>query len=413
MNQQEIQKSMDKIVAEQRKILGRETALGKDDLTGEAAQKYQALENRWNALDEKRIPLFQQIDPSEGDHIQQRTGQIYDRRSLHELAERAANYTFDPNGSSVRDQFNLGLAGGIAAVNTEAFRALSVDGSGGQYLTIPKEVISQLIKDLDDELPFRTRTTSFVLDRAESFRAPKLDPDFGDTTWTSELRTGDEDADMDFSGRDFFPHPLARRLKVSNKLLRLSVLSPEDLVRQRMVYKIGVALENGYMNGNGTNQPLGIFVADAQGVPASRDVTSGVVGGIKADDIFDVIKELKSGYRRNAIWVMSRETESRIRKLKSGEGDYLWIPGLQFDRPATLGGFQILLSEFAPSTWSTGEYAMCLCDPKFYWTVDSLQSEIKVLDQLYAESNQTGYIVRYEGDGAPVVPEAFVRLQLG
>ena len=34
------------------------------------------------------------------------------------------------------------------------------------------------------------------------------------------------------------------------------------------------------------------------------------------------------------------------------------------------------------------------------------------LDELYAETNQTGFIVRYEGDGAPVVPEAFVRLKL-
>ena len=35
------------------------------------------------------------------------------------------------------------------------------------------------------------------------------------------------------------------------------------------------------------------------------------------------------------------------------------------------------------------------------------------LDELYAESAQTGFIVRYEGDGAPVVGEAFVRLVLG
>ena len=45
--------------------------------------------------------------------------------------------------------------------------------------------------------------------------------------------------------------------------------------------------------------------------------------------------------------------------------------------------------------------------------MDSLQSDIKRLDELYAETNQTGYIVRYEGDGAPVVGEAFVRLQIG
>jgi HK97 family phage major capsid protein len=53
-----------------------------------------------------------------------------------------------------------------------------------------------------------------------------------------------------------------------------------------------------------------------------------------------------------------------------------------------------------------------LGDFSFYWIVDALDAAIQVLDQLYAESNQTGYIIRSESDAMPVLEEAFVRSKL-
>jgi len=38
---------------------------------------------------------------------------------------------------------------------------------------------------------------------------------------------------------------------------------------------------------------------------------------------------------------------------------------------------------------------------------------VQVLNELYAVTNQTGYLVEYFGDGAPVLPEAFSRIKLG
>ena len=36
---------------------------------------------------------------------------------------------------------------------------------------------------------------------------------------------------------------------------------------------------------------------------------------------------------------------------------------------------------------------------------------VQVLNELYAVTNQNGYLVNYAGDGAPVVAEAFARLK--
>jgi HK97 family phage major capsid protein len=48
----------------------------------------------------------------------------------------------------------------------------------------------------------------------------------------------------------------------------------------------------------------------------------------------------------------------------------------------------------------------------YYWIVDSLAMEIQALFELYARTNQNGYICRCECDGAPVQPAAFRRVQL-
>ena len=43
---------------------------------------------------------------------------------------------------------------------------------------------------------------------------------------------------------------------------------------------------------------------------------------------------------------------------------------------------------------------------------DALYMQVQRLNELYAETNQVGFIGRLETDGAPVLEEAFVRLKL-
>ena len=43
---------------------------------------------------------------------------------------------------------------------------------------------------------------------------------------------------------------------------------------------------------------------------------------------------------------------------------------------------------------------------------DSLDVQVQRLSELYAASNQTGFIFRAETDGAPVLAEAFSRVTL-
>lgn len=216
---------------------------------------------------------------------------------------------------------------------------------------------------------------------------------------------------MDFSARDFTCHPLSRMIKASRKLLRLSSLNPEQIVRNRLMTVASNVMENNYLNGSGINQPLGVFVASDMGIDSSRDVESTVSGSFATDDFISVEGELKQQYRKNAAWLMSRAALTRVRKLKDGEGDYLLNPNLREGGNQTLLGYPLMISEYCPSLTS-GNYGAILGDFSFYYIIDNLNMQIQRLNELFALTNQIGFIFRYEGDGNVSDKNAFVRLKL-
>jgi HK97 family phage major capsid protein len=56
-----------------------------------------------------------------------------------------------------------------------------------------------------------------------------------------------------------------------------------------------------------------------------------------ADKLIDLVYALKSQYRANARFVMNRRTVSAVRKLKDGDGNYLWRPGAVGESASLLG----------------------------------------------------------------------------
>lgn len=313
-----------------------------------------------------------------------------------------------------RDAFNGLLRRGLKNLTNEEYRALQAASDvGGGFTVVPEQFIADLMKAVDNEVYIRQLATIIRVEKADSLGVPVLDTDVDDADWTSELRTGSEDSAMAFGKRALRPHPLAKRIKVSNDLLRKSALDIEALVRDRLAYKFGVSQEKAFLTGNGSDQPLGVFVASPQGISTARDVSDGnLATSITADGLINAKFALKPQYWRGARWLFHRDVVKQIRKLKDGDGNYLWQPGLTSTRPDTILDAPYLMSEYAPNTFASGQYVGILGDFKFYWIADALDMSIQVLDQLYAETNQTGYIGRLACDGMPVMEEAFVRVKL-
>lgn len=243
--------------------------------------------------------------------------------------------------------------------------------------------------------------------------APSLDADPADATWTGEITAASEDSTMSFGKRELKPHPLKKLIKVSNKLLRLTP-DAESLVRERLGYKIGRVQENAFLNGTGSGQPLGVFTASDLGVSTSRDVsTSNEATEIAADNLIECKYKLKGQYWPKAQWVGHRDWVKRVFKLKDSEGQYLWQAGLQAGQPDRLLNFPVNMSELAPSTFTASQYVAVLGDFSQYWIADVLSMLVQRLDELYAATSQTGFIVETHCDGMPVLAEAFVRSKMG
>lgn len=310
--------------------------------------------------------------------------------------------------------FRRFLRGGVAALSETERRALeATDDPSGGYTVGPEQFVRQLIKNVDDMVFVRSRATSFTITTNESLGVPTLEADPADADWTSELATGNEDTAMKFGKRSLTPSPVAKRIKVSKKLLRASALPIEQIVMSRLSYKFGITHEKAFLTGSGVAQPLGLFTASNDGIPTGRDVSSGNTSTtIEADGLIAAKYALKGQYWQRADWMFNRTALEHIAKLKDGDGQYLWRMSLREGEPDRILGRPVMMSEYVPNTFTTGLYVGLLGDLSNYWIVDALGMQFQRLVELYAESNQDGFIGRLESDGMPVLAEAFVRVTL-
>lgn len=310
--------------------------------------------------------------------------------------------------------FRTWIRGGTPALNDGERRALQADQSDiGGYAVPPEQFVRQLIKFVDDAVVIRQLATVQTVTQAESLGAPSLDTDVADADWTSEILKAVEDTAMKFGKRNLHPHPLSKLVKVSNKLLRVSAIAMDTLVVNRLGFKFGVTQEKAFMTGSGAQQPLGVFTASANGISTARDVSDGnTTTEIRFDNLKNVKYTLKPQYWARARWIFHRDAIKIISKLKDGEGRYLWESSVQIGMPDRISGLPVIMSEFAPNTFTTGLYVGILGDFSQYWIADALSMTVQRLLELYAETNQVGFIGRLETDGMPVLEEAFVRVTL-
>lgn len=292
----------------------------------------------------------------------------------------------------------------------EAGMQVGPDPKGGYLTTV--QFNASLLEQLRDEV-FMRRISRVLppLTTAVGLGVPTLDTRPGDFVWGAEVPASDltEDDAMALGKREFIPHLGTLYLKVSRKLLRSAVISAEALVRDQIAYKRGISEEKAFLTGDGAQQPLGVFTASSDGISTSRDTTSNTTTSWTADNLIDCLYALKGGYQQRATWLVHRTFIRDTRKLKDGNGQYLWRAGLE-GQPSTILDRPYIMSEDAPSTFTTGLYAAIVGDFQFYWIVDALGMEIQRLGELLALKNQVGFLARMETDGMPVLEEAFQRL---
>lgn len=295
------------------------------------------------------------------------------------------------------------------------FRAMQVDQDvTGGYLQTPQQMVDQLLKAVDNQVFMRQLGTVYRVPNAESLGVPSLDADPADPTRTTEILSGDEDSTMALGKRKLTPTPFAIRLKSSQTLLR-KVPSAAALIESRLAYKMAVVDENAFLNGDGANEPLGLFTASNNGISTARDINTAMTTTAPTfDGLMSMKYALNEAYWRqpNTRWLFHPDTMLAIAKIKDGEGRYMLRENVGAGEADTIFGIPVALSRYAPNTLTAGLYFGILGDMSYYWIADSLDLRIQRVNELYAATDQVGFFARAEDDGMPVLAEAFVRGKL-
>ncbi|HKY80265.1 MAG TPA: phage major capsid protein [Sphingobium sp.] len=209
--------------------------------------------------------------------------------------------------------------------------------TAGGY-TVPKELANEIVRVMKDWGPMYDGTVvrEIVTGSGNEFDIPSND-DTGNSA--SALAEGDDLTD-DNSGDLVFGQ---KRLdayvdatpwvKISFELMQDSAFNLEEFLGDALGERLGRRANNKLTVGTGTSQANGVVTASSLGKTAASATA------IAADELLDLQHSVRAPYRRSpkCRWMFADTTLLAIRKLKDGQGNYLWQMGdVRINAPAML-----------------------------------------------------------------------------
>jgi HK97 family phage major capsid protein len=289
-------------------------------------------------------------------------------------------------------------------VNPSVQNALEVgtDSEGG-YL-VPDEYENQLIQALQEANVLRN--LCHVITTSYGDRKIPVVASHGSAAWMDEESAFNE-SDDSFTQVTLSAYKLGTMLKVSDELLNDSYFDLEAYIAAEFARRIGAAEEEAFLIGDASSKPTGLLHATGG---ASLGVTAGSTTAITLDEVLDLYHSLKTSYRKNASFLVNDATVKKIRKLKDGQGQYLWQPSLQAGTPDTILNRPVVTSQYMP-TAAAGEKTILFGDFNYYWIADRQGRTFKRLNELYAANGQVGFLASQRLDAKLILPEAIKVLQ--
>jgi len=275
------------------------------------------------------------------------------------------------------------------------------DADGG-YL-VPTEFERQIVMGLEEANVIR-RIAKVITTSAE--RKIPIAATHSIAKWTAENAAITE-SNPTFAQKTIDAYKLTNLIKVSMELLQDSMFDLEAYIAAEFARAFGIAEEEAFCIGDGTDRPTGIFTANGGTVGVTTSSAA-----INTDNLIDLVYALKSPYRRNAVFLMRDITVSAIRKLKDSNGQYLWQPSVQAGEPDRLLGYRLYTSPYVP-TVEVGALPVAFGDFSNYWIADRMGRTVQRLIELYAGNGQIGFICTQRVDAKVILPEGIQLLQTG
>ena len=290
-------------------------------------------------------------------------------------------------------------------MNYDVRNALQVGELTEGGYTVPDEFDNQLIEALQDENIMRGLV--HVISTSSGDRKIPLVTNYGTASWIEEEAQIPE-SDVAFNQITLGAHKLATAIRISQELLNDSAFDLASFITHEFQRRAGAAEEEAILAGDGSHKPIGLL-HDTLG--AQVGVTAASATAITADELIDLQHSLKSGYRRKAAFIMNDATIKAIRKLKDGQGQYLWQPSIREGVPDMILNTRVYMSNYMPLV-EAGNKVILYGDYSYYWLADRTGRTLQRLNELYAMTDQVGFKLTERLDGRLILPEAVKVLKM-
>ncbi|MGH6951904.1 MAG: phage major capsid protein [Vitreimonas sp.] len=332
---------------------------------------------------------------------------LAEQKSLIEraaLAGRRPGLAADPAVCEHKSAWNAYLRrGDVTALAQFEAKALSVGSDADGGYVAPPELDRMIESRLRQVSPMRgiasVRTTG-----ANVFKKP-IGISAAGTGWVAETAARPQTATPTLALLEFPAEELYANLAATQTLLDDSFVNLEEWIASEVEDAFAGQERAAFVNGNGVDKPRGFLnytlVPDASHAWGQIGyIATGVDGGFAAsnpaDKLIDLIYTPKTQFRQKARFVMNRKTVSAVRKLKDGDGHYIWAPNESGG--ATLLGYPIAEIEDMPDI-ATDAAAIAFGDfARGYLIVD--RAGVRVLrDPFSAKPYVLFYVTKRVGGG--------------
>lgn len=267
--------------------------------------------------------------------------------------------------------------------------------SGSRSYEFPNTADSEYAAALSQENLFRRLATFFQTPTKEG--TIQMVASTANAAIVEEASAYPEDNDT-FDKASFNAYKVAAISKLGNTFVEDSHFDIEKYLSKEFARRFGRAEEDVLINGTGIKEPTGILTSAEIGIEASS--------ALNYDSVIALYFATKPEYRKNGIWLMNDETALLLRKLKDSDGNYLWN-----QTNDTILSKPVVISNYMPSS-ASGSTPIAFGDLSYYWMLEHQPLSVKVLSELYARENRTGYAAFERIDGKLIRPEAVKLLKV-
>lgn len=292
------------------------------------------------------------------------------------------------------------LRSGVDAQAVEELRAQSFGTNSAGGYTVPTELDSQVIISMKAWGPMYDEAICTVMNTASGnpIGLPTVDDTANATTAAraeNAAMVDDGSGDVAFGKKDLAAFVFATPfIRWSFELGADSIINVEALLGSLIGERLGRLGNTQLTIGTGTNAPNGVVTASTLGKTAASATA------ITWDEVIDLEHSVDPAYRVSpkARYMFNDTTLQACRKLKDGQGNYLWQMGnVQTGVPGSFNGRPYSINQ-AMASIATGNKVMLFGDFSKYFVRKVGGTTIGVLRERFWPDLGIAGLMRFDGE---------------